>query len=94
MLSEALIEERRNATKMSLERGKGKYSCTAGKNLIVLDELGNINPCEILSSKFTFGNIKDHNFNIEEIYKKKRVRNILRRIKEEKMSLHMGMHKY
>ena len=65
-------------------KGEGKYSCSAGKNMIVMDELGNINPCEILPSKFGYGNIKNYNMDINELYKDQKIKKIQKRIKDEK----------
>lgn len=84
LLHQGLQIESRSSIKHIMRNGYGKYNCTAGKNMLVMDELGNINPCEILPSKFTYGNIKNFNMNIEDLWKTNKVLDIQRRIKKEK----------
>ena len=84
LLHQGLQIESRSAIKNIMLKGEGKYSCSAGKNMIVMDELGNINPCEILPSKFGYGNIKNYNMDINELYKDQKIKKIQKRIKDEK----------
>ena len=67
-----------------MKNGYGKYNCTAGKNMLVMDELGNINPCEILPSKFSYGNIRSFNMDVKLMWDTLPVKNIQKRIKNEK----------
>ena len=84
LLHQGLQIESRAAIKNVMLKGKGKYPCSAGKNMIVMDELGNINPCEILPSKFGYGNIKNYNMDVNELYKDQKIKKIQARIKNEK----------
>ena len=84
LLHQGLQIESRDSIKNIMEKGSGKYPCSAGKNMLVMDELGNINPCEILPSKFRYGNIKNYNMNVNELYKDQKIINIQKRIKDEK----------
>ena len=67
-----------------MTEGKGKYSCTAGKTMLVMDELGNVNPCEILPSKFGYGNIRNYNMDVRLMWKEQKIKQIQSRIKKEK----------
>ena len=84
LLHQGLQIESRDSIKNIMEKGSGKYPCSAGKNMLVMDELGNINPCEILPSKFRYGNIKNYNMDVNELYKDQKIINIQKRIKDEK----------
>ena len=67
-----------------MKEGSGKYNCTAGKTMLVMDELGNVNPCEILPSKFGYGNIRNFNYNVNLMWEEQKIKKIQKRIKEEK----------
>jgi len=56
--------------------------CYAGKLNVVLTEDGEVYPCEILSQ--SFGNIRNHDFDIKKILRTDRAKNIIRSIKDEK----------
>ena len=84
LLHQALQVESRSSIRHIMEKGEGKYSCSAGKNMIVVDELGNVNPCEILPSKFGYGNLKNFNMDVNELFKQSKVNKIQKRIKNEK----------
>lgn len=84
LLHQGLQIESRSSIQHIMKNGYGRYNCTAGKNMLVMDELGNINPCEILPSKFAYGNIKNFNMNIEDLWKTNKVLDIQKRIKKEK----------
>jgi len=84
LLHQGLQVESRSAIRHIMEHGKGKYLCSAGKNMIVVDELGNVNPCEVLPSKFGFGNLRNFNMNVNELFKQYKVKKIQKRIKNEK----------
>jgi radical SAM protein with 4Fe4S-binding SPASM domain len=83
-LHQGLQIESRSAIKHVMTEGKGKYSCTAGKSMLVMDELGNVNPCEILPSKFGYGNIRNYNMNVNLMWKEQKIKKIQNRIKKEK----------
>ena len=74
-LHQGLQIESRSAIKHVMTKGEGKYSCTAGKSMLVMDELGNVNPCEILPSKFEYGNIRNYNLNINLMWKEQKKKN-------------------
>jgi len=52
--------------------------CYAGRTVCVIDENGNINPCEILNS--TFGNIRDYNYDFKKLWTGKKAKKIRRGI--------------
>jgi len=83
-LHQGLQIESRSAIKHVMTEGKGKYSCTAGKSMLVMDELGNVNPCEILPRKFGYGNIRNYNMNVNLMWKEQKIKKIQNRIKKEK----------
>ncbi|GMR18848.1 MAG: heme b synthase [Gammaproteobacteria bacterium] len=49
--------------------------CYAGKLNLVLTETGEVYPCEILST--SFGNVRDHNYNMKEIVRSEMARPVL-----------------
>ena len=49
----------------TIERGETVYPCTAGKNIVVIDEYGEVSPCEMLSKKF--GNLRDADYSISKL---------------------------
>lgn len=83
-LHQGLQIESRSAIKHVMTEGQGKYICTAGKSMLVMDELGNVNPCEILPSKFGYGNIRNYNMDINLMWKEQKIKKIQSRIKKEK----------
>ena len=83
-LHQGLQIESRSAIKNVMTKGKGKYSCTAGKTMLVMDELGNVNPCEILPSKFGYGNLRNYNMDVRLMWKEQKIKKIQSRIKKEK----------
>lgn len=84
LMHQALQVESRSSIKHIMKKGEGKYGCTAGKAMAVIDELGNVNPCEVLPSKFGYGNLRDYSFSLDEMLKEKKVKNTQKRIKNEK----------
>ena len=56
--------------------------CVAGKNMIVINEKGDVYPCEILESRI--GNIRNGNYDIKQIIKTKSCNDILKYIAENK----------
>jgi len=45
--------------------GKMPYRCMAGRSVIVISETGEVKPCEML--KDTFGNVRDHGYDLKEM---------------------------
>jgi radical SAM protein with 4Fe4S-binding SPASM domain len=77
------IESRANITKV-LTRGESDYTCTAGTNMVVIDDVGNVNPCEILPGKFSYGNLREFGMSLPAMMEQARVRETQRRIRDEK----------
>ena len=73
-----------------MTEGKGKYSCTAGKSMLVMDELGNVNPCEILPSKFGYGNIRNYNMDVKLMWKEQKIKKFKAELRK-KMFLYLGV---
>ena len=44
------------------------YDCFGGRKLLVVDDIGDVWPCEILKDKF--GNLRDHDFDINKLLEK------------------------
>ena len=85
-LHQGLQIESRSAIKHVMTKGEGKYSCTAGKSMLVMDELGNVNPCEILPSKFGYGNIRNYNLNINLMWKEQKIKKFKKELKKKNVS--------
>ena len=66
-----------------MKEGKGKYNCTAGKTMLVMDELGNVNPCEILPSKFGYGNIRNFNYNVNLMWEEQKIKKFKKELKKK-----------
>jgi MoaA/NifB/PqqE/SkfB family radical SAM enzyme len=49
----------------TIEREKTVYPCTAGKGLVVIDQYGEVSPCEMLTKKF--GNLRDADYSISRL---------------------------
>lgn len=56
--------------------------CTAGRKLMVINERGEVFPCEILGK--SFGNLKDYDYNIRKITLTEKYRTIMRQIKDSR----------
>ncbi|MBU2639822.1 MAG: radical SAM protein [Nanoarchaeota archaeon] len=56
--------------------------CYAGKKLIVINEEGEIYPCELLSK--SFGNLRDYDYDIKQLLKNGKAKGIIRFIKKSK----------
>lgn len=84
LFTHALQLECRAAVSNVLTKHEGKYTCTAGTNMVVVDELGNVNPCEILPGNFTYGNLRRFDMSMSKILNQDRVRKIQKRITKEK----------
>ena len=59
----------------TLHEQKRLIPCYAGKLNLMLTETGEVYPCEILST--SFGNVKDHNYNMKEIVRSEKARPVL-----------------
>lgn len=58
--------------------GNFPFICSAGRNIIVIEPNGDVKLCELLPS---VGNLKQHNYGIEELLKKERTRQLFETIK-------------
>ena len=59
--------------------------CFAGRKLIVIDEQGEVLPCEILDKKEKgFGNLRDYDYDIKKILNNKKSKEVVKWIKETK----------
>ena len=47
LILQGLQIESRKAIMHIFNKKKGKYYCRAGRNMLVIDDLGNVHPCEI-----------------------------------------------
>ena len=56
--------------------------CTAGRKLLVVSEVGDVFPCEMLNK--SMGNIRDYNFNMKELLSSEENKRLLRWIKDSK----------
>lgn len=83
-MHQALQIESRASITTVLTQGKSDYLCTAGRNMVVIDDIGNVNPCEILPGKFSFGNLRDFDMNLPQMMKQARVRDTQGRIRGER----------
>ena len=61
-----------------LDSGDLPFVCSAGKNIIVIEPSGDVKLCELLPS---VGNLKEHNYDIEELLKNDRTRQLSEAIK-------------
>lgn len=63
---------------------KRQFKCLAGKRLLNIDSLGNVFVCEYLPTKL--GNVRDYDYNIKRIINPKRIKKVLKYIKDKKCS--------
>lgn len=61
-----------------LDFGNFPFVCSAGKNIIVLEPNGEVKLCELLPS---VGNLKEHNYDIEQLLKNERTRQLSETVK-------------
>lgn len=59
-----------------------EYHCVAGRNMLTIDDIGEILPCEILPD--SFGNLRDYDFNLQRIIQSEKCQTIMRKIKNSK----------
>ncbi|MBF0379402.1 MAG: glycosyltransferase [Magnetococcales bacterium] len=83
-IHQGLQEECRSSIRSQIATGKGKYLCTAGKTMAIVDDIGNVNPCEILSSKFRFNNLRNFGMDLGELLKDDKVKKIINQIRDER----------
>lgn len=62
-----------------LDSGGLPFVCSAGKNIIVLDPNGDVKLCELLPS---VGNLKEHNYDIEQLLNSKTARQMSETVKK------------
>lgn len=60
---------------------KGLLPCFAGRLNLVLDETGNLYPCESFTDRFLFGNVRENGYDIGKLLGSARARHILAAIK-------------
>lgn len=58
------------------------YDCFGGRKLLVVDDIGDVWPCEILKDKF--GNLRDHDFDINRLLEKHEAKKLVKFIKDKK----------
>lgn len=58
------------------------FECFAGSKLIVIDDIGDVAPCEILKSKF--GNLRDYDFDLKKMLNEQASKDLVKSIKEKK----------
>ena len=80
----ALQVESRVAISTVLSEHRGKYTCTAGTTMVVIDDVGNVNPCEMLPGLFSYGNLRDFDMSLPAMMRQRRVKGIQGRIKKER----------
>lgn len=78
----ALTERSLNAILNDYTYDKFQIPCVAGKRLVVISELGEVRPCEILDD--SFGNLQDYDYNLGKLLESKKAIDLLTWIKEEK----------
>lgn len=96
-LSEAMANEYTQTRIDTIRDKKMRDPCKAGKKLIIIDEKGNVLPCEILKvlaakgitdapelGDFSYGNIREANFNLNAILHSERGRNITKFISDDR----------
>lgn len=54
------------------------FECFGGTKLIVIDDIGNVSPCEILSEKF--GNLREYDYDINKVLSSEKARLLIRYI--------------
>ena len=62
---------------------KREFSCHGGSKMIVMDDLGNIWPCELLMNK-VMGNVRDFNYNIKKLLHSSQAKEITKFVNEKK----------
>ena len=85
-----LAKEKRKMLIKALKEKKMPISCQAGKKLIVLFPDGEVLPCELFSDavskaderKPSLGNLRDYNYNLNQLLQARRARALLKRIKQ------------
>lgn len=65
-----------------MKTGERKHTCLAGKRMIVINEIGDVLPCELLN--VSFGNLRENNYSIKKILNSNQAKKIKQMIKEKK----------
>jgi len=71
----------RQLIRRTLVEKKRRISCYAGKLNLVLTEVGQIYPCEMLSTDF--GNIRDYHYDIRQVIRSKKAKSVLMSIRNK-----------
>jgi len=71
-----------NQTMNVYNNQKSVRSCYAGRLIVVVDELGNVYPCELLN--FSFGNLRDHQYNFGSVWNSTAANGIRELIKQNR----------
>jgi len=84
-----IVREMYKINNKVLETNEYIMPCVAGKKLIMIDEEGNVLPCEMISylyknRSFNMGNLRDFNYNINKILKRNKSKKTLSFIKKSK----------
>ena len=66
-------------TKTTVDR---PFECFAGSKLLVVDDVGDVAPCEILKTKF--GNLRDYNFDLKKMLNEHASKELVQSIKDNK----------
>lgn len=77
----ALLELTQDTVFQTAKHDKMIYPCVAGKKIIVMNEVGDVDPCEILRNK-KMGNIRDVNYDIKKILHSDRGNEVKKFIKD------------
>lgn len=68
------------------ETGIRTTPCSAGKKMVVIDDEGNVFPCELLWDRFTYGNLRDVDYDIRKLLSTDNASNIRNFIDAKKCS--------
>ncbi len=67
-----------------VKEGKAAIQCSAAKHMVVLNEKGDVFPCEILGEEHKLGNLRDYDYDINKILASEKAENERRFIKDTK----------
>ena len=89
LFTRALRKEKNAFLKTVLEKHDMYKKCQAGEKVIVINEVGDVFPCEPLWSKV--GNLRDNEYNLNDILKSSKMRNFRKEKNEGKCSCLWGL---
>lgn len=81
-LLRAVMDYQRDIIRWTLQEDRMFVPCAAGKKLIVVNEKGEVLPCEILSGKL--GNLEDHDFDARRVLETEQARKQIDWIRDTK----------